>query len=260
MKYIFGLMVIVSIMLSCKETDKDGADVTQTDTSGVVPPSVEYNLQKPLIADSSVIGVFQGVFPCVNCDGIQQTVLFYKDHTYAQEQIKWDKNEEATRGRGQWRINGNTIELFQNKQLVAEMIAKGDSLFATKISGIPLKDSGKYLITKHQLAGDQPIWRKKKLKGIDFVGMGNEPFWNVEIKGTLVSFKLMNWKKSIYASMGEMEKNIDSTAYYLKTGNKDWSLKILPHLCRDGMSDFIYEYKVEVIYDGKTYKGCGIKL
>lgn len=259
MKYIFGLMCVVSMLSSCKEQEKSRGNFPQTDTSALAHPE-EYHLQTPLIADSSVTGVFQGIFPCVDCDGIQQTVLFHKDHTYTQEQIKWDKNEEPTRGRGQWRINGSTIELFQNKQLVAEMILKGDSLFATKISGILLNDSGKYLLTRHQLAAGQPVWNKKKLKGIDFVGMGNEPFWNVEIIGTRVSFKLVDWKKPIYASMGEMEKNVDSTAYYLQTANKKWSLKILPHLCSDGMSDFIYEYQVEVNYEGTIYKGCGIKL
>ena len=258
MKYIFGLCIIL-MLSSCKDQGKTGVNVSQMDTS-VLAQHEEYHLQTPLIADSSVTGIFQGVFPCVNCDGILQTVLFSKDHTYTQEQIKWDKNEEPTRGRGQWRINGNTIELFQNKQMAAEMTLKGDSLFVTKISGIPLNDPGKYLLTRHQLAAGQPVWHQKKLKGIDFVGMGNEPFWNAEIRGKRVSFKLMDWKKPIIANMGEMEKNVDSTAYYLQTGNKKWSLKILPHLCTDGMSDFIYEYKVEVNYDGTIYKGCGIKL
>lgn len=260
MKYILTALCVLLTFISCKEASKnkdatDGAETSSLETlmdTGALTPSS--------MADSAVVGVYQGIFPCADCDGIQQTILFKPDHTFAQEQTIWKKNEEATRSIGRWRLNGNSIELFQNRQRVAVFEMKGEKLYASMISEIKLKDSLKYILAKGELAGDREVWKQKKSKGIDFVGIGNEPFWNIEIKGSQLSFRLMEWNKPVVATIGEMEKNIDSTAYYLVTNNKNWTVKILPHLSSDGMSDYIYEYKVLVIYDGNTYHGSGIKL
>ncbi|MGZ8549492.1 MAG: hypothetical protein ACXWV2_02475, partial [Chitinophagaceae bacterium] len=48
--------------------------------------------------------------------------------------------------------------------------------------------------------------------------------------------------------------------YHLQSGAKKLDITISQQFCSDGMSDFLYEYKVSLKYNGENYSGCGILL
>jgi uncharacterized membrane protein len=53
----------------------------------------------------------------------------------------------------------------------------------------------------------------------------------------------------------------DSTVYYAVTdGGSGLRISIFSKFCSDGVSDHLYEYKMNVEYKGQKYKGCAVIL
>ena len=75
-----------------------------------------------------------------------------------------------------------------------------------------------------------------------------------------ISFKLADWKKPITVPAEKPVIVKDSTIYTLKSDTTKWTITIFPEFCNDGMSDYLYQYKVNVNYNGVKYKGCGVVL
>ncbi len=104
-----------------------------------------------------------------------------------------------------------------------------------------------------------PSWKQKQSEGIDFIGVGNEPFWSLEIDNEkMISFKLADWKKPVVVASQKPTITKDSTLYMLSSQGMPLRVIIYPQFCSDGMSDFLYQYKVAVSFKGSTYKGCGV--
>jgi len=263
MKYkwlLFFIAGITLVLFSCKENNVSSSNATNEDTVTGENTTGEKIRETIQVADSLVAGAYLGIFPCKDCQGVQQTILLDVNNTYTQEQVTWGKDAETIRSNGIWRVKDNTVELYENKHLAAVFAIAGDSLFGISIQNIPLRDSLRYLLSKKEFAGNRPVWKEKKKAGIDFAGLGNEPFWSLEIMKDKINFRLMDWKKPVTAYITEMEKNDVATIYYLVSGRDEWTVKIYPFLCSDGMSDLVYRNKVEVIYDDVIYNGCGLEL
>ena len=262
MKFIAAITVIALIFFSCKEGSKNEKAVSVTDTTKINDTIiVKDSLENSTVDDSLPLGAYQGIFPCKDCDGVQQTILFNTDKTFAEEQMIWSKNEAPKISGGYWQIKNGKIELIQNNKPVISFNKKRDTLLAVEINGILIKNSSNYMLTKRNLAINNPIWEKKKLEGIDFAAIGNEPFWSLDIDyEKSISFKLADWKKPLIAGMEKPLINKDSTIYKIKSDTTTWTITIYSQFCNDGMSDYLYQYKVNVKYNGILYKGCGVML
>ncbi len=263
MKFIGALLVIAIIFFSCNGNPGADKPVSVRDTS-VVQDTVVFVKDSTMLstyADSLPSGAYQGVFPCQDCDGLQQTILFRPDKTFKQEQLMWGKNETPKISEGKWKRENGRIELTQNDKKAITFVKKEDTLFTISISGVSLNNSSKYFLTRRSLAHNNPIWLEKQKKGIDFAAAGNEPFWNLEIdKEKFISFKLADWKKPLMISIEKPLITRDSIFYKLKADTTKWTISIYPQFCNDGMSDYLYQYKVNVYYNGINYKGCGVML
>lgn len=265
MKLIATYAAAAILMFSCNgggdsqtETTDPILDTTEIRDTVVVNKDSTRETPRP---DSVFSGAYQGIFPCPDCDGIQQTILFNPDKTYRQGQVIWGENEFPKTFEGTWKIKNRRIELDRNGKRVITFIKKRDSLFAVNISGIEIKNSSKYFLTKRSMARDNPIWIKKQKAGIDFAGIGNDPFWNLEIdKQKFILFKLADWKKPIIVPAEKPLMIKDSMIYNLKSDTIKWAITIFPQFCNDGLSDYLYQYRVNVNYNGLNYKGCGIML
>jgi uncharacterized membrane protein len=262
MKFISAIAAIAIILFSCSEGPQTKKTIVVNDTTKIQDTIiVKDSILNSTIADSLPLGAYQGIFPCKDCDGIQQTILFNIDKTFREEQMIWSKNESPKISEGKWQYKNGKIELTQNNEDIIDLIKKRDTLFAANINGVVVNNSSKYILTKRNLADNNPMWNKKRLRGVDLAGMGNDPFWNLEIDyGKNILFKLADWKKPVIASMEKPLINKDSTIYKLKSDTTKWSVTIFPEFCNDGMSDYLYQYKVNVKYNGILYKGCGVML
>lgn len=263
MKFIFPRLFISIIFFSCDESATNRKSVFGTETSKAQETLIDEkdSTMAVTITESLPPGAYQGMFPCKGCDGIQQTIIFNADKTYKEEQIFWGENEIPKTSEGSWQMKEGKIELTQNNKPAIVLIKKKDTLFAVNINGVAISNSSKYILGKINLAEDNPAWDKKRSEGIDFAGVGNEPFWNLEIDNEkFILLKLADWKKPMIVPAVKPLVNKDSTVYKFSTDTTKWSITIFPRFCSDGMSDYLYQYKVNVNFKGILYKGCGVML
>lgn len=262
MKFIYSPFCLL-ILLSCNqktgnvESEVVADSIISTDSTIVVNDSSSFKLFKDEIYPLA----YQGIFPCSGCEGIQQTILFNRDHTFAEEHVRMQKDPKPKKSFGNWVIKNNRIELTEENDREITLELRGDTLYTVSIHDIIIKDPEKYKLEKKKLAIENPVWIKKKSEGIDFVATGNEPFWSLEIRnGKDLTFKLADWEAPVVAPLESFNKTVDSTVYNLQTHDKKWSVVIYSQFCSDGMSPLLYQYKVNILYDGTHYKGCGIML
>ncbi|MEP6948682.1 MAG: copper resistance protein NlpE N-terminal domain-containing protein [Ginsengibacter sp.] len=269
MKFAIYSLCIAIIFYSCDDGSstqssvKDSTTVSVIDTTRVQDTVIflKDSTIATTFADSLPTGAYQGMFPCKGCEGIQQTIIFNDDKSYKQEQLVWGKDAMPTTSEGIWQRKNGRIELSQNNKTAIILMKKKDTLFGVNINGVLVNDSSKYILTKRKLAANNSVWNKKRSQGIDFTGLGNEPFWTLEIDNEkFILFKLAGWKKPVIVPVEKPVINKDSTLYNLKTDTTKWTLTILPQFCNDGMSDYLYQYRVKVNYKGILYRGCGIML
>ncbi|MEP6928200.1 MAG: copper resistance protein NlpE N-terminal domain-containing protein [Ginsengibacter sp.] len=263
MKNALYLLSITLFFSSCDTGSTEQETIFVKDTTKVQDTVIflRDSTVATTFADSLPSGAYQGMFPCKGCEGIQQTIIFNDDKSYKQEQVVWGKDALPKTSEGTWQRKDGNIELSQNNKTAIILMKKKDTLFGVNINGVLVNDSSKYILTKRKLAANNSVWDKKRSQGIDFAALGNEPFWNLEIDNEkFILFNLAGWKKPIIIPVEKPLINKDSTLYTLKTDTTKLSISILPQFCSDGMSDYLYQYKVNVNYKGIMYKGCGIQL
>ena len=251
MKSIY-LITAALIILSCNQTPTKEKTVFVNDTTHVQDTVifVKDSTMAVAFADSLPTGAYQGMYPCKGCEGIQQTILFTPDKKYRLEELTWGKSSIPKKTEGIWEIKSGMIWMYQQGKSPMKFFLRKDSLFT---------DSLQYALVKRELATINPSWKQKQSNGVDFIGVGNEPFWSLEIDNEkVVSFKLSDWKKPVIASVEKPTVTKDSTLYTLISGGVPLRIIIYPQFCSDGMSDFLYQYKVAVSFKGNTYKGCGV--
>ncbi len=259
---ISAIIIFLLLAFSCnQDTPRQqtiaGKDSTRAKDTIIISTPVPV----PATADTLPSGVYQGVFPCKDCEGIQQTILFNHDRTYREEQVIWSGNHLPKVNSGTWSLHGGKITLTQNSRPVIDFIKKGDTIVAVTIDGIPITNSSKYALIKRVLAGANPVWDQKRQQGIDFSGIGHDPFWNLDIYyGKTISFKLTDWNKPVTATFVKPVVNNDSTVYKIKGDTMQWKVVVFPLFCTDGVSSNLYPYKVYIQYNGIIYKGCGLQL
>lgn len=262
MKYLF-LFLVGIILYGCNQNGSQEKDGFMADSTTVADSAVtlQDSSNAKQIANILPEGAYQGIFPCAGCKGLQQTVIFYNDKTYEEEQATIGDNTIPKKDKGTWELRDGKIELKKNNRVGIVLIQNNDSLFFTRINGVTVKDSFKYILTKKNLADSNAEWNKKRAQGIDFIAMGTKPLWNIEIKNQkYILFKLAAWNKPLIVAAGNPVINGDSTFYKLKKDTSSWTITIFPRICNDGMSDTLYRYKVNINYKRFIYKGCGVML
>ena len=106
-------------------------------------------------------------------------------------------------------------------------------------------------------------------KGIDFIGVGTEPFWRIKVdeeKGMF--FSLLADEMNIETGTPETIPLgiIDGFTYAAKTEKYIVKVQVIKEECSDGVSDEVYQYSVKVIIDDIVNKnkleftGCGYFL
>ncbi len=96
----------------------------------------------------------------------------------------------------------------------------------------------------------------------EFIALGNEPFWSVDIipDEKRIVFKNVGQEKALEFIYKPASVSGDGHRYEAASpGNKKIVVIIRKEKCSDGMSDRQYNYSAEVTIDGIIYKGCAIK-
>jgi uncharacterized membrane protein len=263
MRLIFCVAFFMAIFASCSQVNNSGEDNAGTDTSRVYDTTsvLKDSSQSLLPADSAFLGAYRGVFPCKGCAGVRQTILFNIDKTFRQEQVAMSRDAASRVSTGTWQWKAGKLELIQNNKKAVVFRNSQDTLLAISIGGASVNDPSKYSLIKKNLAGTDPAWKKQKLQGIDFAGLGNEPSWDLEIdNGKFIQFNVAGWKKPVIIKAVKPSIIKDSTVYSITHDTTSGSVTIFQQFCTDSISDYLYQYKVVINYHNTIYKGCGVLL
>lgn len=110
MKKILLFFACTILLASCsnKKAQQDETATEQNEVSQVVDT---HNAQNSL----SYYGVYEGVLPCADCEGIKVKVTLQKDTTYLYEQeyltTKVEETKSSFNGKFAWNEEGNKITL-----------------------------------------------------------------------------------------------------------------------------------------------------
>lgn len=141
MRCFFSLVLLVLLVLtSCK----DKANQQENKEIEVLPTAD--NSRNALDWD----GVYTGILPCADCEGIKTQITLHQDLTYVKKQTYLGKTDETytITGKFSWNDAGSAIRLdhpYPNAYQVGE-----NSLFALDINGVKITGdlSGFYELTK----------------------------------------------------------------------------------------------------------------
>ena len=94
-----------------------------------------------------------------------------------------------------------------------------------------------------------------------FKAMGNEPFWNIEIKGEELMFHQMGFKKEYY-ELRPIQIKIDRLVYDVidKSGKHDIKLELMKAKCEDDMSGQPFAFSVLLTKDETQFRGCAKEI
>jgi uncharacterized membrane protein len=233
---------------------------TVTDTLVIVKDSI-INAN---VFDTIPSGFYQGMLPCKNCEGLQRTIAFSGDKHFRMEEWYQGSRIPAKKTEGTWEKEKNTFVLYLNDKAISKYKLVKDSLINIENSGSRIPDSlsKQYVLFKKNTATENPSWKRKKSEGIDIIGNGTEPFWNIEIDNEkMILFKLATDNKPIIIPIEKPSVTKDSTVYTVASESGTvLKVSISSKFCNDGMGDHLYEYKMTVWYKGLTYKGCAVVL
>ena len=97
-----------------------------------------------------------------------------------------------------------------------------------------------------------------RAKGVDFRGRGNEPGWHVEIDMERDILFVYDYGGSVVNTVtpGPRKKG-NITRFDARQQGEDLVITIEDVRCNDTMSDEQFSKRVEIIYNGKTFTGCG---
>ncbi|MDP1630648.1 MAG: hypothetical protein Q8L66_04435 [Caulobacter sp.] len=92
----------------------------------------------------------------------------------------------------------------------------------------------------------------------DFLLIGTEPFWAVEISNGDLKLSRPD-HEAVTAKAAVLVVRNSRAVWTAGTGKAGLIVALTPGACSDGMSDRIYPYTAEVKVDGKVMKGCGAR-
>jgi len=217
-----------------------------TDTTTLLKLPVKQKIKKP-----------QGIYKTtLSTPGkMEQTVAFYNDLTYQlQEKYIAGKKDSIVITQGNWSPSDGYIWLYKDQVVRGRYTWKGDTL--QYFSPVAKKN---FTMQHLQDVTQTDVWKNRKQEGLAVVGIGNEPFWRIELsqKDSLSLF-LPEWTKPVTLKINSTSNTSDSTAYIAGNDSAQLKLTVFPYFCSDGMSDFVYSNKVRVQYNNQVFNGCGV--
>lgn len=135
--YLLLSILIIFTAISC-ESKKD--ETVKSQPSEVVD---EHNAKNSL----DYLGVYKGVLPCADCEGIETLIVLNEDETYeiTRKYLGKDENVFSDMGSYVWQEDGNTLEFEDTNSNTSYYFVSENKLIAldedkNKISGALAKN------------------------------------------------------------------------------------------------------------------------
>jgi len=90
--------------------------------------------------------------------------------------------------------------------------------------------------------------------------VGTEPFWSAQVRETQITFTQMDAPAPSTGPNNGAVMQGGKAVWETLAGGKPLKLTLVEQAgCSDGMSDLKFPLAAEIVYDGKTLKGCASK-
>lgn len=220
------------------------------DTDSNVSPDTPAETVPPLPPTKKPAGIYRFLLPYEGGSKILHTVSFSPANYRLQEEYP-GKKDSVVITEGTWAPSEGFIWLYKDQIVRGRYTWKGDTLqyYSPRLKKRFSMETLSPVVVNE-------IWQAKKKEGTQLYGVGNEPFWSVEVTGKdSVVLNMPEWTAPLSLKLAAAAPAKDSTVYTAE--NDSLSVTVYPLFCNDGMSDFLYTRRVKVVYRGQTYRGCG---
>lgn len=233
-------------------------------------------------------GIWLGVFPCADCEGIDYQLNLKDDYTFKQKSVYKGKDEDIFIDEGTWAFDSDSVIILYGSDddklfligskdliLLDQYGERIESSFEEKYHLKKDMSTVKEIETPVEKNVDEPVqeevemnpeyYQKKFMEGVDFFARGNEPNWTLELdlEKNFVFTLMDEWKISTPAVEGIKAQDHDVTLYRAKVESGELIITIIRDNCEDNMSGEKFPFKVRVeakrSTDEKyhTFEGCG---
>ena len=227
-------------------------------------------------------GIWLGMLPCADCEGIDYQINLKNDYTFKQKSVYKGKSEEIFIDEGRWGFVSDSVIAVSGNEDYKMFLIQQDHLVMLDQDGNKIESSfeERYHLSKDdgtvkEIMPVKPVeevvemnlnyYQEKFLSGVDFIARGNEPNWTLEIDlEKSMSFAAMyDIKVKTPAVEGIKAQDSDVTLYTAKTDSGELVITVIKDKCQDNMSGENFPYKVRVEAKSpadstyKTFEGCG---
>jgi copper homeostasis protein (lipoprotein) len=158
------LVAIIVVALTSCQTQKTAS--SNQANGGMDEPDATHTSENALDWD----GIYRGILPCADCEGIQTTIILKKDFTFTTKKLYLGKSDgvHETTGKFRWNKKGNTIiftpmdktsttQYFVSENYLTQLDTQGN-----KITG---EIAGKYILSKSNYEILEKYWKLIELNG-----------------------------------------------------------------------------------------------
>jgi uncharacterized membrane protein len=197
-------------------------------------------------------GIYQFLLPYTSETKILHTIAFYPGTYRLQEEYIGQDSVVVTEGT--WAPSQGYIWLYKEQLVGGRYAWKGDTL-----QYLSPRQNKKFSLAKLTPVNSNPVWQNKRKEGTVMYGVGNEPFWSIEVDKTdSIILSMPDLTQPLRAKLSGTTRQTGNTVY---TASADsLQVTVYPYFCSDGMSDFTYPNKITVRYKGQTLNGCGVSF
>lgn len=220
--------------------------------------------QEQAVIQQQVLGTYEGTLPCADCEGIEFQLILRGDAHYESSSVYLGKNEIPLVDSGTWNIADDSI-------VVLDQHTDNQQNYTVEANGnLRMLDQEKHIITgpladHYILRPTQPedtlpaisTYRNKRRSGVDFIAMGNEPGWTLDVDfDNIMYFKSINGD-SISFPTPDAEENGKKQTFETDTDAGSFKISIIEEPCSDNMSGEEFTHAVYVVTDKQEFQGCG---
>lgn len=259
--YIARVAFAVLICAACNNVQKKEEKATERATAKAIEQVAIDTISKTAPSNSQnlpeeLVGFYRTNLPCKGCDSIQHTTALYEGGTFLTEKVELGKNQPPLLIRGIIEQDDQLLKLKSGDISIYLYKRIGQQLYlATRAAN---GKETKYLLKRIHSPLANKAWQEKKEKAVKFFGVGNEPFWNVEIdSANNVQLKMADWLKPVQLSTTTTSSGAETITFNGTYKGSKVGIQILHRFCSDGMSDYLYDRSVNVKYRDHNLTGCG---
>lgn len=154
-------------------------------SNGVRSPDPAHNARNSL----DWAGVYRGILPCADCEGIETIVILQRDGTYRSQSRYLGKGDTvfSDKGRFAWNDAGDTVTFSGErpaKYFVGENRLIRLALDGSRVTG-PLAKH--YILTRLADGVTEKYWKLTELRGLPVPALEREPYLVLRVDGRRVS-------------------------------------------------------------------------